>query len=43
MIVAKRVVKPILEIRNANNVILFAWFMYSFSHKKFKNMQCKKE
>ena len=35
---AKRVVKPILEIRNAN-VIIYVWFIHF--RMKFRSMQCK--
>ena len=40
---AKWVFKPILETTNANNVIVYVWFIYSFFDKKrLKNMQYKK-
>ena len=31
--IAKRVVKPISETRNFNDVIVYVWFIYSFSDK----------
>ena len=41
---AKRVVKPTLETRNANGVIAYVWFIiYSFSDKKkIKTFNLKK-
>ena len=41
---AKRVAKPILETRNANDVIAYVWFnIYSFSDKKdLKTFNLKK-
>ena len=43
---AKKVVKPSLETWNANDVIVYVWFICSRIKKKKqkqKNMQCKKE
>ena len=39
---AKRVVKPILEIWNAADVIVYVWFIHSVIND-FENMQCEKE
>ena len=38
---AKKVVKSILKTWDANDVIVYVWFIYS-RIKKIKNMQCKK-
>ena len=39
----KRVAKPISETKNAIDVIVYTWLIYSFSDKNnMKNVQCKK-